>query len=60
MKNGVSPYSHQVTNWVNGVPCNAQYINWGGFITIPFLALTAFTIIIFLMTFIKLGKNAEK
>jgi disulfide bond formation protein DsbB len=30
------------------VPCTGQYINWLGFITIPFLALTAFTIIIFL------------
>jgi len=30
------------------VPCTGQYINWFGFITIPFLALTAFTIIIFL------------
>lgn len=38
---------------VNGVPCNAQYINWFGVITIPFLALTAFTIIIYLMIFIK-------
>ncbi len=38
---------------VNGVPCNAQYINWGGFITIPFLAFTAFTIIIICMIFIK-------
>lgn len=28
-----------------GVPCNVQYINWLGFITIPFLALTAFTLI---------------
>ncbi len=28
-----------------GAPCNAQYINWLGFITIPFLALTAFTLI---------------
>jgi len=28
------------------VPCNSQYINWFGFITIPFLALTAFIIII--------------
>lgn len=28
-----------------GVPCSAQYINWFGFITIPFLALTAFTLI---------------
>ncbi|AMX84512.1 disulfide formation protein [Geobacillus subterraneus] len=30
------------------VPCTGQYINWLGFITIPFLALTAFTMIIFL------------
>ena len=28
-----------------GVPCNTDYINWLGFITIPFLALTAFTLI---------------
>jgi disulfide bond formation protein DsbB len=27
------------------VPCVTQYINWFGFITIPFLALTAFTIL---------------
>ncbi|MBM7702756.1 disulfide oxidoreductase [Metabacillus iocasae] len=27
------------------VPCMGQYINWLGFITIPFLALTAFIII---------------
>ncbi|WP_246939056.1 disulfide oxidoreductase [Bacillus pinisoli] len=27
------------------VPCTGQYINWFGFITIPFLALTAFTTI---------------
>ncbi|MEF3303708.1 disulfide oxidoreductase [Paenibacillus sp. GYB003] len=27
------------------VPCDAQYINWFGFVTIPFLALTAFTLI---------------
>ncbi|MBM7707759.1 disulfide bond formation protein DsbB [Chryseomicrobium aureum] len=30
---------------VQGVPCNVQYINWFGFVTIPFLALTAFTLI---------------
>jgi disulfide bond formation protein DsbB len=29
----------------SGIPCNAAYINWAGFITIPFLALTAFTLI---------------
>ncbi|HEX7057295.1 MAG TPA: disulfide bond formation protein B, partial [Bacilli bacterium] len=27
------------------IPCNVQYINWFGFVTIPFLALTAFTLI---------------
>lgn len=30
---------------VQGVPCNMQYINWLGFITIPFLALIAFILI---------------
>ena len=28
-----------------GVPCDLQYINWMGFITIPFLALVAFALI---------------
>ncbi|TYR73228.1 disulfide bond formation protein B [Rossellomorea vietnamensis] len=27
------------------VPCTGEYINWLGFITIPFLALTAFIVI---------------
>lgn len=27
------------------IPCDMDYINWLGFITIPFLALVAFTII---------------
>ncbi|GAE29820.1 putative disulfide oxidoreductase [Halalkalibacter hemicellulosilyticusJCM 9152] len=27
------------------VPCSAQYINWFGFVTIPFLALIAFILI---------------
>lgn len=30
---------------VGGVPCNVVYVNYFGFITIPFLALIAFTII---------------
>ena len=38
-----------------GVSCNAQYIDWMGFITIPFLALTAF----FLITVI-LGRISTK
>jgi disulfide bond formation protein DsbB len=28
-----------------GVPCNVQYIDWFGFVTIPFLALVAFAAI---------------
>jgi disulfide bond formation protein DsbB len=27
------------------IPCDVDYINWMGFITIPFLALIAFTLI---------------
>lgn len=52
--NGVSLYHYLVQKvpgfadikpCVQGVPCNIQYINWFGFVTIPFLALTAFTLI---------------
>jgi disulfide bond formation protein DsbB len=32
-----------------GVPCNLDYINWFGFITIPFLALFAFVLITILL-----------
>ncbi|RTE10990.1 disulfide oxidoreductase [Paenibacillus whitsoniae] len=32
-----------------GVPCSGQYINWLGFITIPFLALVAFALITILL-----------
>lgn len=32
-----------------GVPCSGEYINWLGFITIPFLALIAFTLITVLL-----------
>ncbi|MGM8216540.1 disulfide oxidoreductase [Bacillaceae bacterium W0354] len=41
----------------NGVPCSAEYINWFGFITIPFLALIAFTLIIVSMLTIKGTKD---
>ncbi len=40
-----------------GVPCSAQYINWFGFITIPFLALIAFTLITICMLFVKPSKS---
>ncbi|MEK3882927.1 disulfide oxidoreductase [Paenibacillus sp. PL2-23] len=32
-----------------GVPCSGMYINWLGFITIPFLAFTGFTLITLLL-----------
>ena len=32
-----------------GVPCSVEYINWLGFITIPLLSLTAFTLVTLLL-----------
>jgi disulfide bond formation protein DsbB len=40
------------------IPCTGQYINWLGFITIPFLALTAF-IIIFICSYLIWKKSKE-
>ena len=40
------------------VPCTGQYINWLGFITIPFLALTGFIIITILLLLVK--KNTKE
>ncbi|MDQ0207582.1 disulfide oxidoreductase [Alkalicoccobacillus murimartini] len=39
-----------------GVPCNMQYINWFGFVTIPFLALVAFS---FISVFLMLARKGE-
>src|SRR5699024_1522851 len=39
------------------VNCNGEYINWLGFITIPFLALAAFSLIIILTFFLPSAKN---
>ncbi|MBW7458186.1 disulfide oxidoreductase [Paenibacillus sepulcri] len=38
----------------SGIPCNTDYINWLGFITIPILALTAFILI---TVFLLMGRN---
>lgn len=38
-----------------GVPCTAAYINWFGFITIPFLAFVAFTLITVIMVIMITG-----
>lgn len=35
----------QVSPCSDGVPCSGEYINWLGFMTIPLLALIAFTMI---------------
>lgn len=40
------------------VPCTGMYINWLGFITIPFLALIAFTII-FIASLLILRRKGE-
>lgn len=41
-----------------GVSCTAKYIEWLGFITIPLLSLTAFTVITVLMLiYRKIGKD---
>lgn len=53
----ISLYHHLLikTDWlpppacVSGVPCNVDYLNVFGFITIPWLALTAFVIITLMM-----------
>lgn len=46
----------KIKTCADGVPCSAEYINWFGFITIPFLALVAFTLIAMLMLFISKSK----
>ncbi|MDF2721971.1 MAG: thiol-disulfide oxidoreductase-like protein [Paenibacillus sp.] len=40
----------------SGVPCNTDYINWLGFITIPMLALVAFALI---TLFLWMGRRGE-
>jgi len=43
------PWIYEITTYTQGVPCNVQYINWFGFVTIPFLAGTAFIAVTLLM-----------
>jgi disulfide bond formation protein DsbB len=59
---GFSSYHYAIekTDWFDHegpacgiIPCDAEYINWFGFITIPFLALTAFTLITMLLLSIR-------
>ncbi|MED1792449.1 disulfide oxidoreductase [Brevibacillus nitrificans] len=53
------PALHELGNACGIVPCNTDYINWFGFITIPFLALIAFTLISVLQ-FIVLKSGKEQ
>lgn len=43
------PGVSEINPCVQGVPCNVDYINWFGFITIPFLALISFSFITLFM-----------
>mgnify|MGYP001447461328 CR=1 FL=1 len=49
------PFLGQVVQCKVGVPCNQSYINWFGFITIPFLALVAFLLITILLFLVRTG-----
>jgi hypothetical protein len=45
---------------MEGVSCSTVYIEWGGFITIPILSLTSFSIIITLLLLFKRNIENEK
>lgn len=55
---GIIPES--VVPCVQGVPCSTEYINWFGFITIPFLSLLAYSIIFFSLLMIKKGDSKNE
>lgn len=46
------PFFNKIGDFCGNVPCNVQYINYFGFITIPFLAGLAFMIIIILHVYL--------
>lgn len=66
---GVSLYHYlmEKTDWFAShsftcgiVPCDVEYINWFGFVTIPFLALTAFTLItVIQIAMWRIGRSAQ-
>ena len=41
-----------------GVPCDTKYIEWLGFITIPFMSLVAFTLITIFMIYVRRASRA--
>lgn len=48
---GIIPES--VVPCVQGIPCSTKYINWFGFINIPFLSLVSYSIIFFALLGLK-------
>lgn len=51
---GLIPES--VTPCINGISCTTRQLEWFGFITIPLLSLTAFTLITILLLIVKKNK----
>ncbi|MCS7462247.1 disulfide oxidoreductase [Paenibacillus doosanensis] len=65
---GISLYHYlmQKTSWFKDgatacgpVPCDVDYIDWFGFVTIPLLALTAFVLITVLMILLMLAVRSN-
>ncbi|MFB5196861.1 disulfide oxidoreductase [Neobacillus sp. KR4-4] len=54
------PYLQQFEMCTTGVPCSKDYINWLGFVTIPLLALIAFTVITICLIIISRGKEENR
>lgn len=63
---GISSYHYAIekTDWFEGggktcgiIPCDVEYINWLGFITIPFLAITAFTLITIILVSVRYAQK---
>jgi len=51
------PFLQKIEMCTSGIPCSGEYINWLGFITIPFLAFCAFTIITITMVMLRKRSN---
>jgi len=45
---------------IQGISCTTKFIEWGGFITIPLLSLTAFIVVTILMIVTWKGANHEQ
>lgn len=53
------PALHEAGQSCGAVPCNAQYVNYLGFITIPFMAGVAF-LVIFVLSVYLIRKGGEE